>query len=85
MLFRSDYLRADPLRNASHGIRVLVKFKLLEAQALPREACLAWEAARGSRPRLTTRSRCPGLRSYRWQPGASGNLAHRYAEKLRPT
>lgn len=42
---RLDYLQADPLRNATHAIRVLLKFKLLEAQALPREALFAWFAA----------------------------------------
>jgi len=52
---RLDYLRADPLRNASHGIRVLVKFKLLEAQALPREACLAWFRATPLMERIRAR------------------------------
>ncbi|WP_257991983.1 MBL fold metallo-hydrolase [Cupriavidus pauculus] len=42
---RLDYLQADPLRNATHAMRVLAKFKLLEAQALPREALFAWFAA----------------------------------------
>lgn len=42
---RLDYLQADPLRNATHAMRVLAKFKLLEAQALPRDALFAWFAA----------------------------------------
>lgn len=39
---RLDYLRGDPLRNATHAMRVLVKFRLLEAQALSRNALYAW-------------------------------------------
>nr|WP_315593392.1 MBL fold metallo-hydrolase [uncultured Cupriavidus sp.] len=42
---RLDYLQGDPLRNATHAIRVLVKFKLLEAQALQRDALFAWMRA----------------------------------------
>lgn len=42
---RLDYLRSDPLRNATQAMRVLVKFKLLEAQALPRDALFAWFSA----------------------------------------
>ena len=42
---RLDYLQGDPLRNATHAIRVLVKFKLLEAQALRRDALFAWMQA----------------------------------------
>ena len=42
---RLDYLHADPLRNATHAVRVLVKFRLLEAQALPRDALFAWMGA----------------------------------------
>ena len=41
-LGRLAYLRADPERNALHAIRVLVKFKLLEQQALSHEALFAW-------------------------------------------
>ncbi|GCB06054.1 MBL fold metallo-hydrolase [Ralstonia sp. SET104] len=41
-LGRLAYLRADPQRNALHAIRVLVKFKLLEQQALPHQALAAW-------------------------------------------
>ncbi|MNN47393.1 hypothetical protein D3C81_1618110 [compost metagenome] len=35
-------LRSDPLRNASHAVKVLVKFKLLEQQSMSRAALLAW-------------------------------------------
>lgn len=42
---RLDYLQGDPLRNATHAIRVLVKFKLLEAQALPRDTLAEWMRA----------------------------------------
>ena len=30
------------MRNATHAVRVLVKFKLLELQAVSREALFAW-------------------------------------------
>lgn len=39
---RLDHLQGDPLRNATHAVRVLVKFKLLEAQSLSRDALFAW-------------------------------------------
>lgn len=52
---RLDYLRADPVRNATHAIRVLVKFKLLEAQALPREALFAWMRATPLMQRIQAR------------------------------
>ncbi len=39
---RLAYLRADAGRNATHAVKVLVKFKLLEQQRMPREALLAW-------------------------------------------
>lgn len=32
---RLDYLSADPVRNAQHGIKVLLKFLLLERQQMP--------------------------------------------------
>ncbi|ODV43847.1 MBL fold metallo-hydrolase [Cupriavidus sp. UYMMa02A] len=39
---RLAYLGADPQRNAGHAVKVLVKFKLLEAQRMQRDALLAW-------------------------------------------
>ncbi|MGO4761468.1 MBL fold metallo-hydrolase [Cupriavidus sp. 2KB_3] len=39
---RLAHLRSDPLRNASHAVKVLVKFKLLEQQSMSRAALLAW-------------------------------------------
>jgi glyoxylase-like metal-dependent hydrolase (beta-lactamase superfamily II) len=39
---RLAYLSADPLRNASHAVKVLVKFKLLEQQQMRRDALFAW-------------------------------------------
>lgn len=39
---RLAYLGGDPQRNASHALKVLVKFKLLEAQTMRRDALLAW-------------------------------------------
>jgi glyoxylase-like metal-dependent hydrolase (beta-lactamase superfamily II) len=39
---RLDYLRADPRRNAAHALKVLVKFKLLEAQRMTRDALRQW-------------------------------------------
>lgn len=42
---RLAYLAADPLRNATHATRVLLKFKLLELQRVDRAALLAWMAA----------------------------------------
>ncbi len=39
---RLAYLRADPLRNAAHALKVLVKFKLLEQRRMTRAALLAW-------------------------------------------
>jgi len=39
---RLAHLRGDPLRNATHAVKVLVKFKLLEQQSMPRAALLAW-------------------------------------------
>lgn len=41
---RLAYLRADPRRNASHAMRVLVKFKLLEQRRIQRDALLQWMA-----------------------------------------
>jgi len=41
-LGRLAYLRTDPERNALHAIRVLVKFKLLERQAIAYAALAAW-------------------------------------------
>jgi glyoxylase-like metal-dependent hydrolase (beta-lactamase superfamily II) len=52
---RLAYLRADPERNALHAIRVLVKFKLLEQQALTHEALAAWFAQTTLMPRLQAR------------------------------
>jgi len=39
---RLDYLQGDGLRNATHAVRVLVKFKLLELQSISRDALFAW-------------------------------------------
>jgi glyoxylase-like metal-dependent hydrolase (beta-lactamase superfamily II) len=39
---RLAYLRAEPLRNAAHALKVLVKFKLLEQRRMTRAALLAW-------------------------------------------
>lgn len=39
---RLDYLAADPRRNAQHALRVLMKFKLLDAQRLPRDELSGW-------------------------------------------
>ncbi|WP_211947139.1 MBL fold metallo-hydrolase [Cupriavidus yeoncheonensis] len=39
---RLAYLGGDPQRNASHAVKVLVKFKLLEAQRMHRDALLDW-------------------------------------------
>lgn len=52
---RLAYLRADPERNALHALRVLVKFKLLEQQAITREALAAWFARASLIPRLQAR------------------------------
>ncbi|TWG82252.1 glyoxylase-like metal-dependent hydrolase (beta-lactamase superfamily II) [Cupriavidus gilardii J11] len=41
---RLAYLRDDPRRNASHALRVLVKFKLLEQRRIDRGALLQWMA-----------------------------------------
>lgn len=54
-LGRLAYLRADPERNALHALRVLVKFKLLEQQAIAREALAAWFAQASLIPRLQAR------------------------------
>ncbi|NOV27947.1 MBL fold metallo-hydrolase [Cupriavidus necator] len=42
---RLAYLSADPARNASHAVKVLVKFKLLEAQRMTLAALAAWMEA----------------------------------------
>jgi len=39
---RLDYLQGDGLRNATHAVRVLVKFKLLELQSISHDALFAW-------------------------------------------
>lgn len=39
---RLAHLRADPRRNAQHAVKVLVKFKLLEQQAMSHAALLDW-------------------------------------------
>jgi len=39
---RLDYLQGDAPRNATHAVRVLVKFKLLELQSVSRDALFAW-------------------------------------------
>lgn len=54
-LGRLAYLRADPERNALHAIRVLVKFKLLEQQALAHSALAAWFTQAALMPRLQAR------------------------------
>ncbi len=54
-LGRLAYLRAEPERNALHALRVLVKFKLLEQQAIAREALAAWFAQASLIPRLQAR------------------------------
>ena len=41
---RLAYLSADAGRNATHAIKVLVKFKLLEQKRMRRDALLAWMA-----------------------------------------
>ncbi|WP_454719656.1 MULTISPECIES: MBL fold metallo-hydrolase [Cupriavidus] len=41
---RLAYLSADPARNAAHAVKVLLKFKLLEQQRMPRAALRAWMA-----------------------------------------
>jgi len=52
---RLDYLGAEPLRNATHAIRVLLKFKLLELQRAERQALLAWMAATPLMQRMRAR------------------------------
>ncbi|WP_183300924.1 MBL fold metallo-hydrolase [Cupriavidus alkaliphilus] len=42
---RLAYLSADPARNAAHAVKVLVKFKLLEAQRMTLAALAAWMEA----------------------------------------
>lgn len=42
---RLGYLSADPARNASHAVKVLVKFKLLEQQRMARAELVAWMEA----------------------------------------
>jgi len=54
-LSRLAYLRVDAERNALHAIRVLVKFKLLEQQALNHEALAAWFTQTTLMPRLQAR------------------------------
>lgn len=54
-LGRLAYLRADPERNALHAIRVLVKFKLLEQQALSHDALFAWFTQTSLMERLQAR------------------------------
>ncbi len=54
-LSRLAYLRVDAERNALHAIRVLVKFKLLEQQALTHEALAAWFTQTTLMPRLQAR------------------------------
>jgi glyoxylase-like metal-dependent hydrolase (beta-lactamase superfamily II) len=41
-LERLKYLEADPIRNAQHALRVLLKFYLLQQQSAKRSALLAW-------------------------------------------
>lgn len=42
---RLGHLRADPRRNASHAVKVLVKFKLLEQGSMRLDALQAWMEA----------------------------------------
>ncbi|WP_455278879.1 MBL fold metallo-hydrolase [Cupriavidus necator] len=42
---RLGYLRADSARNASHAVKVLVKFKLLEQQRMARAELVSWMEA----------------------------------------
>ncbi|AGW88534.1 beta-lactamase [Ralstonia pickettii DTP0602] len=42
---RLGYLSADPARNASHAVKVLVKFKLLEQQRMAQAELVAWMEA----------------------------------------
>jgi glyoxylase-like metal-dependent hydrolase (beta-lactamase superfamily II) len=41
---RLDYLRADPMRNATNALKVLLTFRVLEQQRTTREALLTWMA-----------------------------------------
>ena len=54
-LSRLAYLRVDAERNALHAIRVLVKFKLLEQQALTHDALATWFTQTTLMPRLQAR------------------------------
>jgi glyoxylase-like metal-dependent hydrolase (beta-lactamase superfamily II) len=42
---RLDYLRADPARNARHAVKVLLKFLLLEREAIPLAGVRDWFAS----------------------------------------
>lgn len=52
---RLAYLQDDPVRNASHAVKVLVKFKLLEQQRMPRADLYAWLCDTPLMPRIRTR------------------------------
>jgi glyoxylase-like metal-dependent hydrolase (beta-lactamase superfamily II) len=52
---RLAYLSGDASRNAAHAIKVLVKFKLLEQQRMPRDALLAWMKQAPLMQRIQTR------------------------------
>lgn len=39
---RLHYLSADPARNAAHGLRVLMKFRLLESSQIDKDRLIAW-------------------------------------------
>ncbi|MGO4304523.1 MBL fold metallo-hydrolase [Cupriavidus sp. RAF12] len=39
---RLAHLRGDALRNATHAVKVLVKFRMLEVQSVSRDALFAW-------------------------------------------
>ncbi|QUN28559.1 MBL fold metallo-hydrolase [Cupriavidus sp. KK10] len=57
---RLAYLGADPARNASHAVKVLVKFKLLEQQRMTQDALVAWMEAAPLMVRIRQRF-MPGL------------------------
>lgn len=52
---RLRHLGGDPARNATHAVRVLVKFKMLEEQRMAREALLAWMEAAPLMQRIRSR------------------------------
>jgi glyoxylase-like metal-dependent hydrolase (beta-lactamase superfamily II) len=77
-LRRLDRFEADPVKHAVHAVKVLIKFRLLEAQEVSWPGLLSWLKA--ARYFDTVRRRYfDGLSAEAWMRGVIGDMCHRGA------